>query len=212
MPYDNLDQLRQDCVSCARCPLCSTRHNVVFGVGPEHTDVMFIGEGPGENEDLQGEPFVGAAGQLLDEMLSIIGLSRRNCYIANIVKCRPPQNRDPKPEEREKCSPWLTEQIQLIHPKIIVCLGRIAAMEYINPNFRITREHGLWYDIEAPTGWPCSTPPPCSGIRGSARKPSVISRVFRPWCVCTVLISCWKNKVCQNIEGAHIRGHPLLLS
>jgi len=148
MPYDNLDQLRQDCVSCARCPLCSTRHSVVFGVGPEHTDVMFIGEGPGENEDLQGEPFVGAAGQLLDEMLSIIGLSRRNCYIANIVKCRPPQNRDPKPEEREKCSPWLTEQIRLIHPKIIVCLGRIAAMEYINPNFRITREHGLWYDIE----------------------------------------------------------------
>ncbi len=147
MEYENLDTLRRDCLSCTRCELSQTRHNVVFGVGPEQIDVMFIGEGPGENEDLQGEPFVGAAGQFLDEMLSIIGLSRRNCYIANIVKCRPPQNRDPKPAERECCRPWLNAQIALLRPKIIVCLGRIAAMEFIDPAFRITREHGKWYEI-----------------------------------------------------------------
>ncbi len=141
MEYKNLDALRADCLSCTRCELSKTRHNVVFGVGPEQIDVMFIGEGPGENEDLQGEPFVGAAGQFLDEMLSIIGLSRRNCYIANIVKCRPPQNRDPKPAERECCRPWLNAQIELLRPKLIVCLGLIAAMEFIDPEFRITREH-----------------------------------------------------------------------
>lgn len=148
MEYESLDALRADCLSCTRCSLHETRHNVVFGVGPRNIEVMFIGEGPGENEDLQGEPFVGAAGQFLDEMLSIIGLSRRNCYIANIVKCRPPQNRDPKIEERECCRPWLNAQIALLRPKIIVCLGRIAAMEFISPEFRITREHGIWYEIE----------------------------------------------------------------
>ena len=147
MEYKNLDALRADCLSCTRCELSKTRHNVVFGVGPEQIDVMFIGEGPGENEDLQGEPFVGAARQFLDEMLSIIGLSRRNCYIANIVKCRPPQNRDPKPAERECCRPWLNAQIELLRPKLIVCLGRIAAMEFIDPEFRITREHGKWFEI-----------------------------------------------------------------
>ena len=148
MEYENLDALRADCLSCTRCSLHETRHNVVFGVGPSKIDVMFIGEGPGENEDLQGEPFVGAAGQFLDEMLSIIGLSRRNCYIANIVKCRPPHNRDPKPTERECCRPWLDAQIALLRPKLIVCLGRIAAMEFIDPEFRITREHGKWFEID----------------------------------------------------------------
>lgn len=148
MNYDNLNALHQDCLQCSRCDLAKTRHNVVFGVGPEQVEVMFIGEGPGENEDLQGEPFVGAAGKFLDDMLSIIGLSRRNCYIANIVKCRPPQNRDPKPQERDCCRPWLTEQIALLRPKLIVCLGRIAAMEYIDPEFRITRQHGIWYEID----------------------------------------------------------------
>lgn len=148
MEYENLDALRADCLSCTRCSLHETRHNVVFGVGPSKIEVMFIGEGPGENEDLQGEPFVGAAGQFLDEMLSIIGLSRRNCYIANIVKCRPPHNRDPKPTERECCRPWLDAQIALLRPKLIVCLGRIAAMEFIDPEFRITREHGKWFEID----------------------------------------------------------------
>ena len=148
MKYTNWDDLKQDCKACTRCPLYETRHNVVFGVGPEDADIMFIGEGPGENEDLQGEPFVGAAGKFLDQMLYIIGLSRRNCYIGNIVKCRPPHNRDPLSTERDACSDWLNAQISLIQPKIIVCLGRIAAMEYISPDFRITRQHGQWFEKE----------------------------------------------------------------
>lgn len=148
MHYTNWNDLRKDCLSCTRCALCETRHNVVFGVGPENAEIMLIGEGPGEYEDLQGIPFVGRAGQFLDDMLSIIGLSRRNCYIANIVKCRPPHNRDPLNIEQASCSEWLEAQISLLNPKIIVCLGRIAAMQYIDSNFRITREHGKWYNID----------------------------------------------------------------
>ncbi|MDD6023520.1 MAG: uracil-DNA glycosylase [Oscillospiraceae bacterium] len=148
MPYESMQQLKAQCMKCTYCPLCETRHNVVFGVGPEDAEIMFIGEGPGEQEDLKGEPFVGPAGQLLDEMLSIIGLSRRNCYIGNIVKCRPPKNRDPLNSEQENCRPYLDAQIQFIQPKLIVCLGRISAMQYIRPDFRITREHGQWFDID----------------------------------------------------------------
>ena len=147
MEYQDFSVLKNDCLNCRRCGLCESRHNVVFGVGPENAEIMFIGEGPGEQEDLQGEPFVGRAGQFLDEMLSIIGLSRRNCYIGNIVKCRPPGNRDPLNSEQESCRDWLEAQIDLIQPKLIVCLGRIAAMQYIDPNFRITREHGKWYQM-----------------------------------------------------------------
>lgn len=148
MPYESMQQLKEQCMKCTYCPLCETRHNVVFGVGPEDAEIMFIGEGPGEQEDLRGEPFVGPAGQFLDEMLSIIGLSRRNCYIGNIVKCRPPKNRDPLNSEQENCRPYLDAQIQFIQPKIIVCLGRISAMQYIRSDFRITREHGQWFDID----------------------------------------------------------------
>lgn len=139
------DELRNTCLSCTKCGLCQTRHNVVFGVGNPHADVMFIGEGPGEQEDLQGKPFVGPAGKLLDDMLSIIDLTRDyNCYIANIVKCRPPRNRDPQEDEQNACADYLYEQIALVQPKIIVCLGRIAAKKLIDPAFRITREHGSW--------------------------------------------------------------------
>lgn len=148
MLYTNWNDLKADCMTCTRCPLYVTRHNVVFGVGPENAEILFIGEGPGENEDIQGIPFVGRAGQFLDDMLSIIGLSRRNCYIANIVKCRPPHNRDPLNTERDACSDWLAAQIQLMQPKLIVCLGRVAATEFIDPDFRITREHGRWFEIE----------------------------------------------------------------
>lgn len=136
--------LETTCRNCTACQLCERRHNVVFGVGPQDAQIMFVGEGPGEQEDLQGEPFVGAAGKLLDDMLSIIDLDRSNCYIANIVKCRPPGNRDPKEEEQDACIGYLRNQIALIQPKIIVCLGRIAAMKLIRPDFRITREHGTW--------------------------------------------------------------------
>lgn len=138
------EELNQQCSSCTRCTLCQTRTNVVFGVGPQDADIMFIGEGPGEQEDLKGEPFVGAAGKFLDEMLSIIDLGRHNCYIANIVKCRPPKNRDPHEEEQSACIDYLRNQVALIRPKIIVCLGRVAAKKLINPNYRITKEHGQW--------------------------------------------------------------------
>ena len=138
------ESLRMTCYNCTRCALCDTRHNVVFGVGKENADIMFIGEGPGEQEDLQGEPFVGAAGKLLDDMLSIIDLDRTNCYIANIVKCRPPHNRDPLETEQDACIGYLRNQVALIRPKIIVCLGRIAAKRVIREDYRITREHGTW--------------------------------------------------------------------
>ena len=136
--------LEASCRSCTRCGLCEKRHNVVFGVGNRQADILFVGEGPGEQEDLKGEPFVGPAGQLLDDMLSIIDLDRTICYIANIVKCRPPQNRDPLEIEQEACMGYLRQQIQLLNPKIIVCLGRIAAKALIREDFRITREHGTW--------------------------------------------------------------------
>ena len=145
---DTWEKLRADCVCCMRCGLGRTRHNLVFGVGNEHADVMFIGEGPGEQEDLQGEPFVGPAGKLLDTMLEIIGLDRTKVYIANIVKCRPPRNRDPLPDEQTACIGWLHRQIGLVDPKVLVFLGRIAAMAFIKPDFRITREHGQWFDVD----------------------------------------------------------------
>lgn len=138
------DALEKQCKACTKCGLCQTRSNVVFGVGPQNADIMFVGEGPGEQEDLQGEPFVGAAGKLLNEMLSIIDLGRHNCYITNIVKCRPPRNRDPENEEQQACIHYLRNQVALIRPKIIVCLGRVAAKRLIDPDYRITREHGQW--------------------------------------------------------------------
>ncbi|MBQ5397963.1 MAG: uracil-DNA glycosylase [Ruminococcus sp.] len=145
--YNNFEELRKACENCRECSLCETRHNVVVGVGNPEAKVMFIGEGPGENEDLQGEPFVGRAGKLLDKMLLAVDLDRnRNIYIANIVKCRPPQNRDPKPEEQERCINWLRNQVKLIRPKIIVCLGRIAAQKLIDPNLKITKEHGTFIE------------------------------------------------------------------
>ena len=140
----DLEELKRECLDCRRCGLCEERHNVVFGVGNPAAEVMFIGEGPGEQEDLQGEPFVGRAGKLLDDMLELIDLDRSKIYIANMVKCRPPKNRDPLPEEQAACSEWLERQIALIRPKIIVCLGRIAAMKYIREDFKISREHGQW--------------------------------------------------------------------
>ena len=143
----NWQELEQKCMQCTACRLCEKRHNVVFGVGNREARVMFIGEGPGEQEDLKGEPFVGKAGQLLDKMLYAVDLDRRrNVYIANIVKCRPPMNRDPQDDEQESCIGYLREQTRLIRPRIIVTLGRIAGMKLIKPDLRITREHGMWVE------------------------------------------------------------------
>ena len=143
---DSWRKLKRDCERCENCELCRGRHNLVFGDGNENAKIMFIGEGPGEQEDLQGVPFVGPAGRLLDMMLELIDLDRTKVYIANIVKCRPPRNRDPLPEEQEACSPFLARQIALVAPKIIVCLGRIAAQGIMKADLRITREHGIWYE------------------------------------------------------------------
>ena len=138
------DELEAACKGCNNCVLCQRRTNVVFGVGNLNADIVFVGEGPGEQEDLQGEPFVGPAGKLLDDMMSIIELDRSKVYICNIVKCRPPGNRDPKEEEQEACFGYLMNQIALLQPKIMVCLGRIAAQKMIRPDFRITKDHGSW--------------------------------------------------------------------
>ena len=166
----NWEQLQKTCMSCTQCGLCETRHNVVFGVGNPEARIMFVGEGPGEQEDLQGEPFVGRAGQLLDDMLSIIDLDRKsNCYIANIVKCRPPQNRDPMETEQDACIGYLMNQIELIRPKIIVCLGRIAAMRLIRDDYRITREHGQW--VEKDGIWMTAIYHPSALLRDVSKRP-----------------------------------------
>lgn len=141
------EDLRQECLQCQKCDLCKTRTNVVFGTGVDNAEVMFIGEGPGENEDLQGEPFVGRGGKLLDKMLAAVDLDRKkNIYIANIVKCRPPKNRDPLSEEQEQCIDWLRKQFAILRPKIVVCLGRIAAAKIIKPDIKITKEHGIFFE------------------------------------------------------------------
>ena len=142
---DTWEALKQDCMACRGCALADTRTNVVFGDGAEDAEILLIGEGPGQHEDEQGVPFVGRAGQLLDDMLEIIGLDRTKVYIANVVKCRPPQNRDPLTVEQDACIGWLRRQTALIRPKIIVCLGRIAAKAIIKEDFKITSEHGQWF-------------------------------------------------------------------
>lgn len=169
--FSQWKELQEICLACRKCGLCETRHNVVFGVGNPEAKVLFVGEGPGENEDLQGEPFVGRGGQLLDKMLAAVDLDRRtNVYIANIVKCRPPQNRDPLPEEQEACIGWLRNQFALIRPKIIVCLGRIAAMKMIKPDIKITKEHGVFVEKNGVLMMP--TLHPAALLRNPAQKPA----------------------------------------
>lgn len=168
------EHLKQSCQNCTKCGLCETRKNVVFGVGNQNADIMFIGEGPGEQEDLQGQPFVGPAGKLLDDMLSIIDLDRnKNCYIANIVKCRPPRNRDPLETEQDACIDFLLEQIKLIQPKIIVCLGRIAAMRMLSPDYRITREHGQWVNKDGI--WLTAIYHPSALLRDVSKRPETFA-------------------------------------
>ena len=146
-PHIPLDEIRAQVEGCRKCPLADGRTQTVFGVGNPAAEVLFVGEGPGANEDEQGEPFVGRAGQLLDKMLAAVGLSRQhNIYIANMVKCRPPQNRDPLPEEQDACLHWLKAQTALLRPKILVCLGRVAACRLIAPDFKVTRQHGEFFE------------------------------------------------------------------
>lgn len=141
-----LEEIKNKCENCRQCALCKTRTNIVFGTGNENAKIMFVGEAPGEQEDLQGKPFVGRAGKLLDDFLVAVGIDRNDVYIANILKCRPPKNRDPLPDEEDACMGFLRDQVRAINPKIIVCLGRISAMRLIKEDYKITHEHGTWVE------------------------------------------------------------------
>lgn len=164
------DTLKAECLACRRCELCTDRTHVVFGQGVQTAEVLFVGEGPGQSEDEQGLPFVGRSGQLLDKYLFAIDLDRKkNCYIANIVKCRPPQNRDPKPEETACCIGYLSRQLEIIKPKIIVCLGRVAATILIDKGFKVTRQHGEWFNKDGV--WYMGTFHPAALLRNPHNKP-----------------------------------------
>lgn len=172
--YASMQELRCAVEGCQACRLARTRTNVVFGVGNERAPMMFIGEGPGENEDLQGEPFVGRGGQLLDKMLLAAGFSRqKNIYIANMVKCRPPQNRDPEKDEVEACMGYLRGQVRLIRPAVIVCLGRVAAQAIIDPGFKVTKQHGEF--IERNGTLLMGTFHPAALLRNPAQKPDAFA-------------------------------------
>lgn len=171
---EEYEKLREECLTCEKCELCAGRKNVVFGVGNPQAKVMFVGEGPGEQEDIQGEPFVGKSGQLLDKYLELMNLDRKeNIYIANIVKCRPPHNRDPKSEEQDACILYLRRQVKLIQPKIIVCLGRIAAQKLISPDFRVTSQHGQFTEKGGLLFM--GTFHPSALLRNPANKPAALS-------------------------------------
>lgn len=164
------EQLKTECLVCKKCNLCENRSQVVFGYGNPQAEVMFVGEAPGQKEDEQGLPFVGRSGQLLDVYLETIKLSReKNIFIGNIVKCRPPENRDPSPEERQACLPWLRQQFKLMRPKIVVCLGRISAQVMIRPDFAIMKEHGQW--TEKNGVWFTATLHPAALLRNPNNKP-----------------------------------------
>ena len=172
MKCGNLDELRRLCSDCRQCELHNGRTNVVFGTGNPHAEIMFIGEGPGEQEDITGEPFVGRAGRLLDKYFYAMDIDREDIYIANMVKCRPPQNRDPSPEEQDICLQYLREQVRLIRPKMIICLGRIAAQKLIYPNFKVTKQHGEWTEKNGVLMM--GTFHPASLLRNPAQKPAAL--------------------------------------
>ena len=139
--------------TCTACELSSTRNQVVFGVGAQHPDVLFIGEAPGEQEDIQGEPFVGRAGQLLNQMLAAVQWSRDNVYIMNVIKCRPPKNRDPKQEEVQACSRWFDAQWELLQPKVICLLGRVAAQRVLGSDAPLSALRGRWHEYRGVPVW-----------------------------------------------------------
>ncbi len=145
----SLDELREAIGDCRRCKLCAGRTNLVFGVGNPNARLMFVGEGPGRDEDLQGEPFVGRAGQLLTDIITKgMGLKRDEVYIANVVKCRPPENRNPEPDEVAACEPFLKKQIDLIHPEVIVALGKFAVQTLLQSKMPITKLRGQWHTYQ----------------------------------------------------------------
>jgi uracil-DNA glycosylase family 4 len=144
--YNNWEELEEVVKQCRKCRLCETRKNVVFGVGNREADIMFIGEGPGADEDTQGEPFVGKAGKLMNMAFDMLGVKREEVYIANIVKCRPPNNRNPQDDEAENCLDYLRNQVILVKPKIIVLLGSVALKNVLGKEYGITASRGKWLE------------------------------------------------------------------
>lgn len=142
------DALRAETHDCTKCRLAGTRTNVVFGVGDPNADLMFVGEAPGRDEDLQGEPFVGRAGQLLTDILKAMKLSREQVYIANVIKCRPPENRNPEPDELDACRPFIRRQVAMIRPKVIVTLGRFGLQSLTEKSFGISAVRGQWLEYD----------------------------------------------------------------
>ena len=147
LTYQSLDALKRLVNTCDRCKLSKTRNSVVFGEGPNHAELVFVGEAPGVEEDLAGRPFVGAAGKLLNDIIRAMGLDRAGVYICNVVKCHPPRNRDPESDEIEMCLPFLRAQLSLIKPEVICTIGRVSAQSLIDKHFRITRDRGQWYSF-----------------------------------------------------------------
>ena len=144
--YENLEELEISIKDCKKCKLCNARQNIVFGIGNPNAEIMFIGEGPGGDEDKQGEPFVGKAGQLMNKAFDVVGIKREEVYIANVVKCRPPNNRDPEEDEIQACMDYLRNQVMIIKPKIIVLLGRIALQNILGKEYKITASRGKWVE------------------------------------------------------------------
>ena len=144
--YETMEEVKNAIKDCNKCILCAKRKNIVFGVGNENADIMFIGEGPGADEDAQGIPFVGKAGQLMNKAFDVVGLDREEVYIANIVKCRPPNNRDPEQDEILGCINYLRNQVMIVKPKIIVLLGRISLQNILGKEYKITASRGKWFE------------------------------------------------------------------
>ena len=144
--YETMEEVKKTIKDCNKCKLCTRRKNIVFGVGNENADVMFIGEGPGADEDAQGIPFVGKAGQLMNKAFDVVGIEREEVYIANIVKCRPPNNRDPESDEVLGCINYLRNQVMIVKPKIIVLLGRISLQNILGKEYKITASRGKWVE------------------------------------------------------------------
>ena len=166
-----LDELRSVALACQKCRLAKTRTNVVYGVGNPNADLMFIGEAPGRDEDLKGEPFVGRAGQLLTDIIKAMKLTRDDVYIANVIKCRPPENRNPEPDELDECRPYIRRQIELIKPKVIVTLGRFALQSLTEKGYAISSARGQWMEYDGIKGMP--TYHPAYLLRNPAAKKEV---------------------------------------
>ncbi len=152
-PFKTLEDLARDASTCRLCSLADTRNQVVFGVGNPQADLMFIGEAPGQEEDLKGEPFIGRAGQLLDRMLHALKLDREKVYIMNTIKCRPPNNRDPRPDEVQACSLWFDQQLDMVQPKMICLLGRVAAQTILQTDAPLGSLRGRWHDYQGIPVW-----------------------------------------------------------